>query len=72
MFRMGKIIKKKQQRTLGLFGILEKGTSTSLRFIGTLRLRQETINKMCVGDICLDETTGTIKVMTRFGLLDVG
>lgn len=67
---MGKIIKKKQQRALG--GILERGTATSLRFIGTLKLGQETINKMCVGDVCLDEATGTTKVMTRFGLLDVG
>lgn len=66
---MGKIIKKKQQRTLG--DILEKGITTSLRFIGTLKLRQETINKMCVGDVCLDEATGTIKVMTSFGLVDM-
>lgn len=68
---MGKIIKKKQQRTLGLSDTLAFGTATSLRFIGTLKLRQETIDKMCIGDVCIDEATGTIKVMTSFGLVDM-
>ncbi len=65
-----KVLKKKQQKILGLYGLLERGTVATLRFVGILR--QETSNEMCIGDMCLDEATGTIKIMTSFGLVDVG